>query len=95
MARRRRRAAVIQDECLQDLRFWVETNLHTSLASGTAISAVGSVTASSLPRPETLGTPFISIIGTRHVGLTVVVLIRPVRNVLRREAELEHGEMFV
>ncbi len=31
MARRARRAAVLQDECLEDLRFWIDTNRKMAL----------------------------------------------------------------
>jgi toxin YoeB len=31
VARRARRAAVLQDECLEDLRFWIDTNRKMAL----------------------------------------------------------------
>jgi toxin YoeB len=31
MARTRKRVAVVQDECLEDLRYWVETNRKVAL----------------------------------------------------------------
>lgn len=54
MARRRKRAAVIQDECLEDLRFWVDTNRKMALRVLDLMEAVLRDPYSGIGKPEHL-----------------------------------------
>jgi len=58
MARPRRRVAVIQDECLQDLRFWVDTNRKMALRVLDLMEAVLGEPFAGVGKPEHL----------KHVG---------------------------
>ncbi len=58
MARPRRRVAVIQDECLQDLRFWVDTNRKMALRVLDLMEAVLREPFAGVGKPEHL----------KHVG---------------------------
>ena len=54
MARSGRRAVVIQDECLEDLRFWVDTNRKTALRVLDLMEAVMREPYSGIGKPEHL-----------------------------------------
>lgn len=54
MARPRRRAAVIQDECLEDLRFWVDTNRKMALRVLDLMEAVLREPFAGVGKPEHL-----------------------------------------
>lgn len=54
MARPRRRAAEIQDECLEDLRFWVDTNRKVALRVLDLMEAVLRDPYSGIGKPEHL-----------------------------------------
>ena len=54
MARPRRRAAVIQDECLEDLRFWVDTNRKVALRVVDIMEAVLRDPCTGIGKPEHL-----------------------------------------
>lgn len=49
MARRGRRRAVLQDECLEDLRFWVDTNRKVALR---VLDLMDAVLHAGLGKPE-------------------------------------------
>lgn len=50
----RRRSAVIQDECLEDLRFWVDTNRKTALRVLDLIEATMRDPTEGIGKPEHL-----------------------------------------
>jgi toxin YoeB len=54
VARPRRRAAVIQPECLEDLRYWVETNRKTALRAFDLMEAVLREPYTGMGKPEHL-----------------------------------------
>lgn len=54
MARPRRRAAVIQEECLDDLRYWVDTNRKTALRVLDLMEAVLREPYTGVGKPEHL-----------------------------------------
>ena len=54
MARPGRRATVIQDECLEDLRYWVDTNRKTTLRVLDLLDAVLRDPIAGLGKPEHL-----------------------------------------
>jgi toxin YoeB len=54
VARPRRRAAVIQPECLEDLRYWVETNRKTALRVFDLMEAVLREPYTGMGKPEHL-----------------------------------------
>lgn len=54
MARACRRAAVIQDECLEDLRYWVDTNRKMALRVLDLMDAVLRDPHAGLGKPEHL-----------------------------------------
>lgn len=54
MARRRERAAVVQGECLEDLRFWVDTNRKVALRVLDLMEAVLREPYSGVGKPEHL-----------------------------------------
>lgn len=54
MARPGRRAAVIQDECLEDLRYWVETNRKMALRVLDLMDAVVRDPFAGVGKPEHL-----------------------------------------
>lgn len=54
MARPRRRVAVIQDECLEDLRFWVDTNRKMALRVLDLMEAVLREPFAGVGKPEHL-----------------------------------------
>lgn len=66
MARSGRRTAVIQDECLDDLRFWVDTNRQTELRVLDLMEAVLRDPYSGLGKPEHLK-PFGGHVWSRRV----------------------------
>ena len=61
MARSGRQAVVIQDECLEDLRFWVDTNRKTALRVLDLMEAVMREPYSGIGKPEHL----------KHIGVNV------------------------
>ena len=58
MTRQTRRGAVLQEECLEDLRFWVETNRKTTLRILDLMDAVLRDPYAGIGKPEHL----------RHLG---------------------------
>jgi len=54
VARPRRRAAVIQEECLDDLRYWVDTNRKTALRVLDLMEAVLREPYTGVGKPEHL-----------------------------------------
>lgn len=54
MARRGRRAAIIQDECLEDLRYWVDTNRKMVLRVLDLMDAVVRDPYAGIGKPEHL-----------------------------------------
>lgn len=54
MARPRKRSAVVQDECLEDLRFWVDTNRKTALRVLDLMDAVLRDAYAGIGKPEHL-----------------------------------------
>jgi toxin YoeB len=54
MARPRRRSAVVQNECLEDLRFWVDTNRKTALRVLDLMDAVLRDAYAGIGKPEHL-----------------------------------------
>ena len=54
MARPKRRKAVVQDECLEDLRYWVDTNRKMALRVLDLMDAVLRDPYSGLGKPEHL-----------------------------------------
>ncbi len=58
MARSKKRFAVVQDECLEDLRFWVDSNRKTALKMLDLIEATLRDPFSGIGKPEHL----------RHMG---------------------------
>lgn len=58
MAKRSKRFAVVQDECLEDLRFWVDTNRKVALKMMDLMDAVLRDPFTGIGKPEHL----------RHIG---------------------------
>ncbi len=54
MARRRQRAAVVQPECLEDLRYWVDTNRKVALRALDLMDAVLRDPFAGVGKPEHL-----------------------------------------
>ncbi len=54
MARRRQRAAVVQQECLEDLRYWVDTNRKVALRALDLMDAVLRDPFAGVGKPEHL-----------------------------------------
>jgi toxin YoeB len=54
MAARKKRIAVVQDECLEDLRYWVDTNRKTALRALDLMDAALRDPFSGIGKPEHL-----------------------------------------